>query len=103
MVQLQDEPVADNACIPLYFLAKIAKESGTTDVQVGQGADENFLGYWWCEHYRNKEMSVYNPAIEANKISFWRRLFYKKSIKKLRSVGEDLEKAYSKKSRESIA
>ena len=23
-------------------------------VQVGEGADENFLGYWWCEHYRQK-------------------------------------------------
>jgi asparagine synthase (glutamine-hydrolysing) len=29
---------------------------------VGEGADENFLGYWWCEHYRVKEAEVYNPA-----------------------------------------
>ncbi|MEP7152055.1 MAG: asparagine synthase-related protein [Nitrospira sp.] len=30
---------------PLYFLAKLVKESGTIVVQVGEGADENFLGH----------------------------------------------------------
>src|SRR6185295_14276380 len=47
LVQLQDEPIADNVCIPLYFLARLVRETGTTVVQVGEGADENFLGYWW--------------------------------------------------------
>ena len=45
LVRLQDEPIADNVCIPLYFLARLVKERGTTVVQVGEGADENFLGY----------------------------------------------------------
>lgn len=62
MVRLQDEPIADNVCIPLYFLAKLVKESGTTVVQVGEGADENLLGYWWCDHWRNKEETVYRPV-----------------------------------------
>ena len=39
--------IADNVCIPLYFLARLVRQSGTTVVQVGEGADENFLGYWW--------------------------------------------------------
>ena len=62
LVRLQDEPIADNVCIPLYFLARLVKQSGTTVVQVGEGADENFLGYWWCEHYRQKYEDVYKPA-----------------------------------------
>ncbi|MFN3869341.1 MAG: asparagine synthetase B family protein, partial [Hyphomicrobiaceae bacterium] len=62
LVELQDEPIADNVCIPLYFLARLVRQSGTTVVQVGEGADENFLGYWWCEHYRNKYETVYAPA-----------------------------------------
>jgi asparagine synthase (glutamine-hydrolysing) len=62
LVRLQDEPIADNVCIPLYFLAQLVRESGTTVVQVGEGADENFLGYWWCEHYRQKYDSVYRPS-----------------------------------------
>jgi len=71
LVRLQDEPIADNVCIPLYFLARLVKESGTTVVQVGEGADENFLGYWWCEHYRQKYESVYRPAATGR--LGWRR------------------------------
>lgn len=62
LVEYQDEPIADNVCIPLYFLARLVRQSGTTVVQVGEGADENFLGYWWCEHYRKKYEEVYLPA-----------------------------------------
>ena len=71
LVQLQDEPIADNVCIPLYFLAKLVRDSGTTVVQVGEGADENFLGYWWCEHYRRKEAQVYRPALGGSPSRAW--------------------------------
>jgi asparagine synthase (glutamine-hydrolysing) len=71
LVRLQDEPIADNVCIPLYFLAKLVKDSGTTVVQVGEGADENFLGYWWCEHYRRMDEAVYQPARQHQ--PWWRR------------------------------
>jgi asparagine synthase (glutamine-hydrolysing) len=71
LVRLQDEPIADNVCIPLYFLAKLVKDSGTTVVQVGEGADENFLGYWWCEHYRRIDEAVYQPARQH--LSWWRQ------------------------------
>lgn len=73
LVRLQDEPIADNVCIPLYFLAELVRRSGTTVVQVGEGADEHFLGYWWCEHYRRKEEQVYDPA--RRKGSVWASLF----------------------------
>jgi asparagine synthase (glutamine-hydrolysing) len=72
LVRLQDEPIADNVCIPLYFLAKLVKDSGTTVVQVGEGADENFLGYWWCEHYRRLDEAVYQPA--RQRLPWWRRV-----------------------------
>lgn len=62
LVRYQDEPIADNVCIPLYFLAKSVREGGCTVVQVGEGADENFLGYWWCQHYLDKAREVYDPA-----------------------------------------
>ena len=45
----QDEPIADPVCVPLYYVAKLARESGTTVVQVGEGSDELFCGY---EDYR---------------------------------------------------
>jgi asparagine synthase (glutamine-hydrolysing) len=89
LVRLQDEPIADNVCIPLYFLSRLVKQSGTTVVQVGEGADENFLGYWWCEHYRQKYESVYRPA--RNGARGWRRLLAGVKARTPGLSGEDLE------------
>lgn len=41
----QDEPIADPVCVPLFFVARLAKESGVTVVHVGEGSDELFAGY----------------------------------------------------------
>jgi asparagine synthase (glutamine-hydrolysing) len=45
LVHHQDEPIADPVCVPLYFVAKLAKDSGVTVVHVGEGADELLAGY----------------------------------------------------------
>ena len=45
LVHHQDEPLADWVCIPLYFVSKLAKDTGITVVQVGEGSDEQFSGY----------------------------------------------------------
>jgi asparagine synthase (glutamine-hydrolysing) len=44
LIHHQDEPIADPVCVPLYFVAKLAKERGVTVCQVGEGSDELF-GY----------------------------------------------------------
>jgi asparagine synthase (glutamine-hydrolysing) len=89
LVRLQDEPIADNVCIPLYFLARLVKRCGTTVVQVGEGADENFLGYWWCEHYRQKYEHVYEPAL--TRPGWWQTLRAKAKAATPGVGGEDLE------------
>jgi asparagine synthase (glutamine-hydrolysing) len=89
LVRLQDEPIADNVCIPLYFLAKLVKDSGTTVVQVGEGADENFLGDWWCEHYRRLSQSVYQPALAHQ--PWWRRAAAALTEPRAAISGEGLE------------
>ena len=89
LVQLQDEPIADNVCIPLYFLSRLVRQTGTTVVQVGEGADENFLGYWWCEHYRQKYEQVYRPA--AEKPNWWQMLRARAKASTPGVSGEDLE------------
>ncbi len=81
LVELQDEPIADNVCIPLYFLARLVKENDTTVVQVGEGADENFLGYWWCDHYRQKEADVYRPALAGRGAPFRLKPFLRRLLK----------------------
>jgi asparagine synthase (glutamine-hydrolysing) len=45
LVYSQDEPIADWVCIPLYFVSKLVRDSGTIVVQVGEGSDEQFCGY----------------------------------------------------------
>jgi asparagine synthase (glutamine-hydrolysing) len=45
MVHLQDEPIADPVCVPVYFVSKLARDHGVTVCQVGEGADELFIGY----------------------------------------------------------
>jgi asparagine synthase (glutamine-hydrolysing) len=47
----QDEPLADPVCVPLYYVSKLARETGTIVVQVGEGADEIFAGYDWFRKY----------------------------------------------------
>ena len=45
MVHLQDEPIADPVCVPVYYVSKLAREHGVIVCQVGEGADELFWGY----------------------------------------------------------
>lgn len=48
MVRLQDEPIADPVCVPVYYVSKLARDNGITVCQVGEGSDELFWGYpWW--------------------------------------------------------
>ena len=56
----QDEPIADPVCVPLYYVSKLARDSGTIVVQVGEGADEIFSGY---DNYR-QYLGIYEK--------FWR-------------------------------
>lgn len=61
LIYHQDEPLADPVCVPLYYVSKLARESGTIVVQVGEGADEIFAGYDWFRKY----VRIYEQ--------FWRR------------------------------
>lgn len=45
MVHLQDEPIADPVCVPVYYVSKLARDNGVVVCQVGEGADELFWGY----------------------------------------------------------
>ena len=53
MVHLQDEPIADPVCVPVYYVSKLARDNGVIVAQVGEGADELFWGYPAWKVYRN--------------------------------------------------
>ena len=54
----QDEPLADPVCVPLYYVSRLARETGTTVVQVGEGSDELFCGY----HHYGYYLKIYDYA-----------------------------------------
>src|SRR5919106_3006640 len=83
MVFHQDEPIADPVCVPLFYVSKLARDSGTIVVQVGEGSDEIFSGYdnyvrhlriyenFWRHAeglplvFRRALSSLWRPALEA--------------------------------------
>ncbi|MER3329085.1 MAG: asparagine synthase C-terminal domain-containing protein, partial [Candidatus Kapaibacterium sp.] len=54
-----DEPNGDPVCMPLYYLSKLTHESGTTVIQVGEGSDEQFVGYSWMLQGYNLQNSYW--------------------------------------------
>ena len=71
MVRLQDEPIGDPVCVPLYYVAKLARDNGVVVCQVGEGADELFIGYpSWIEALKRQQLDdlpMPNPA-EARRL-----------------------------------
>jgi asparagine synthase (glutamine-hydrolysing) len=61
----QDEPIADPVCVPLYYVSKLARDTGTIVVQVGEGSDEIFGGYDWFRTYLNIEKRFWRYAERA--------------------------------------
>lgn len=62
MIELQDEPIADPVCVPVYYVSKLARDHGVIVAQVGEGSDELFWGYssWktYSHLYRWNDLSV---------------------------------------------
>ena len=53
LIEHQDEPTSDWTAIPQHFVTKLARDTGTPVVQVGEGADEIFHGYkGYADHRR---------------------------------------------------
>jgi asparagine synthase (glutamine-hydrolysing) len=61
MIFHQDEPIADPVCVPLYFVSKLARQSGTTVIQVGEGSDEIFCGYTDYTRYLKLSDAIWQP------------------------------------------
>jgi asparagine synthase (glutamine-hydrolysing) len=59
MVHLQDEPIADPVCVPVYYVSQLARDHGVKVCQVGEGADELFYGYpFWRQWTRLQELGA---------------------------------------------
>ncbi|ODS23508.1 asparagine synthase (glutamine-hydrolyzing) [Candidatus Endobugula sertula] len=61
MIHLQDEPIGDPVCVPLYYVSKLARANGVTVCQVGEGADELFWGYSSWQRFLRLQQWMNNP------------------------------------------
>ena len=62
LVEHQDEPIADPVCVPLYFVAKLARENGVVVTLVGEGSDELFFGYDFHNRIWKMVKRIWNPV-----------------------------------------
>ena len=66
IIRHQDEPLADPVCVPVYFVSKLARDSGVIVCQVGEGSDELFWGYkYWRDSLRVQRFSNLLPIPSA--------------------------------------
>jgi len=66
IIRHQDEPLADPVCVPVYFVSKLARDSGVIVCQVGEGSDELFWGYkYWRDSLRLQRLRNSLPIPNA--------------------------------------
>jgi asparagine synthase (glutamine-hydrolysing) len=65
LVHHQDEPIADPVCVPLYYVAELARQSGVIVTLVGEGADELFFGYHFHDRVRRMYERLWRPLSAA--------------------------------------
>jgi asparagine synthase (glutamine-hydrolysing) len=62
MIALQDEPIADPVCVPVYYVSRLARDHDVVVAQVGEGADELFCGYPYWKMMRRLELANRFPV-----------------------------------------
>lgn len=63
----QDEPLADPAALSVYFVSKLARETGRVVLQAGEGADEIFCGYDGYRNWLKREEKFWQPLCKFPK------------------------------------
>lgn len=92
MIYHQDEPLADTVSIPLYYIAKLLKDSGTTVALIGEGSDELFCGYSLYGVYLDvynrywKHSQKYLPALAKQGIYSLAKPFLQKKLNRLDAI-----------------
>jgi asparagine synthase (glutamine-hydrolysing) len=85
MVKLQDEPIADPVCVPVYYVSKLAKDNGVTVCQVGEGADELYWGYASWKYFLNLQKLADIPGTRG---------IQKLGVKLIEAMGKDHRMEY---------
>jgi asparagine synthase (glutamine-hydrolysing) len=60
LIHAQDEPLADWVCVPLHYVCKLVRDSGTIVGLVGEGSDEQFAGYGHYHRYMRLDRGAWS-------------------------------------------
>jgi asparagine synthase (glutamine-hydrolysing) len=72
MVRLQDEPIGDPVCVPVFYVSKLARDNGVIVCQVGEGADELFCGYpAWKQYLRLQHLDDMPVPRAVKRLGVW--------------------------------
>ena len=72
MIRLQDEPIADPVCVPVYYVSKLARDHGVKVCHVGEGADELFAGYpYWRRALQMEQLAALPMAAMGKAAAAW--------------------------------
>lgn len=93
MIHHQDEPLGDSVCVPLYYVAKLLKDSGVTVVQVGEGADELFCGY--AQYVKYLRMAPFWGPLQSVTPFFMRKALFVMLKKQYPKSMNNLDVAYN--------
>jgi len=61
LAHMQDEPVSDPVTVPLYFVTRLARQTGTIVLHAGEGADEVFCGYDSYRRFMRQHQNLWQP------------------------------------------
>jgi len=67
----QDEPLSDPVAIPLFFVTRLARQSGTTVLHAGEGADEIFCGYDSYRQVLRRNARLWEPLKRLPSLVSW--------------------------------
>lgn len=91
LAYLQDEPLADPVCVPLYYVSQLSRQNGVPVIQVGEGADELFCGY--PKFLLALQLVGKWDKLQAVPTSLW-RAGYRLAGRMLESTGRCLEREH---------
>lgn len=60
LIHAQDEPLADWVCVPLHYVCRLVRDTGTVVGLVGEGSDEQFAGYAHYHRYARLDRGLWS-------------------------------------------
>ena len=90
----QDEPLSEPVVVPLFYLTKLARQHGTPVILMGEGSDEQFLGYDSRIYFLRRYMKYWQPILKLPQSVLASLYAGSKFVKTLTGRGSRVERVF---------